>query len=337
MKPAGLIVPATRAAAPAQGVPGWLRDLAAAEAAGKPVGYLARHSRSFRFASRFLPSPRALEVAEVYAYCRFTDDLVDAGPDLPPELRELRLAEWLRLSRLAYAGTRTGLPLLDRPLGEMARRGVPFAYAEELVEGMRMDLGSVSYRTMAELDTYTYRVAGVVGQWLTELSGVRNPRALARAADLGQAMQLTNILRDVGEDWRRGRLYLPLDSLARHGLAPEALAEGWKWNGRAPAAWRGLMEELMEDAEARYRRAFEGIPCLPDYFQKPVLISALVYRSIHDSLRANGYDNFRLRAASSPVQKLALGAQAWWILPSLRTLYAARSPAPRPEAVAFGM
>ncbi len=342
--------PAAPAAAPgigppaggAGGLPGWLRALAAAEGVVKPVSYLARHSRSFRFASRFLPGPRALEVAEIYAFCRFTDDIVDREDAGDTDVREARLDDWLRLSRLAYAGECTGLPLLDRPLGAMARSGVPFTYVSELVEGMRMDLRHAPYRTLADLDVYTYRVAGVVGQWLTELCGIRNPWALARAADLGEAMQLTNILRDVGEDWRRGRVYLPLDALARHGLSPEDLAEGWNWRGRPPRAYRDLMEDLMEEAENRYRRAFAGIPMLPEYFQRPVLVAALVYRGIHDALRGNTYDNFRLRAAASPLEKVALGIKASWILPSLRTLYSARGPAtergalPGRERMAYG-
>ena len=95
-------------------VPGWLADLARSEGAGKPMGYLARHSRSFRFAARFLPKREAAEVAEVYAFCRFTDDIVDGshGSALPPEALEARLEDWLRLARMAHAGTATGLPLL---------------------------------------------------------------------------------------------------------------------------------------------------------------------------------------------------------------------------------
>lgn len=316
-------------------VPAWLRGLAASEGAGHPMEYLARHSRSFRFASRFLPEPKALEVAEVYAYCRFTDDIVDREGGDPAD-REVRLDDWLRLSRRAYAGEATGLPLLDRPLGAMGRRGIPFLYAAELVEGMRMDLRPRDYRDLADLETYTYRVAGVVGQWLTELCDIRSPWVLARAADLGQAMQLTNILRDVGEDWRRGRLYLPLDALRRHGLSREDLAAGWSWEGRPPEAYRRLMEELIEEAESRYRRAFQGIPRLPEYFQRPALVAALVYRGIHDALRGNAYDNFRRRAASTALEKLAFGIQAAWILPSLRTLYSARGPHAGRERMAYG-
>jgi phytoene synthase len=309
-------------------LPAWLFPLARAEGAGDPLGYLGRHSRSFRFACRFLPPAECRRTAEVYAWCRFTDDLVDAAGSAAPEIVEARLEDWRSLSRRVYDGLSTGLPLVDAPMHAMARAGVPFRYAEELIEGMRMDIRPRAYRDMDELELYTYRAAGTVGQWLTELAGVRSPWVLARAADLGHAMQLTNILRDVGEDSARGRVYLPLDALRRHGLDADDLAADRRWLGRPPAAWRDLMEEMLGAAEARYAEAFKGIPFLPDYFQRPVLVSALVYREIHAVLRRNGYDNFNLRAASTPGRKLSLGLQAYWLLPSLHALYPAR-----PEAI----
>src|SRR5690606_18792812 len=162
---------------------------------------------------------------------------------------------------------------------------------------------------------------GVVGQWLTEMVGVRSPWALACAADLGHAMQLTNILRDVGEDWNRGRLYLPLDVLARHGLSPSDLGNAGRWNGKPPRAYRDLMEEMIGVAEGRYRRALQGIPALPGYFQRPVLVAALVYRRIHAGLRKNGYDNFGKRAHSDWRDKLLIGVKALWLLPSIRDLF----------------
>lgn len=305
-------------------LPEWLVLLARAEGALDPMAYLARHSRSFRFAARFLPAREAAEVAEVYAYCRFSDDIVDADRGLPPEELEARLDAWLDLSRQAHAGQATGLPLLDRPMMAASRRGISFRYMQALLEGMRMDLRQSSYRSLDELEVYTHRVAGVVGQWLSELWGIRSPWVLARAGDLGHAMQITNILRDVGEDWRRGRLYLPLDLLGKHGLEPEEIGRGFHWNGNVPGGYRDLMEEMMEVAEEAYRRAFNGIPFLPVGFQRTVLISALVYREILSALRANGYDNFNRRAASSRSRKVALGLQAYWIAPCLRTLFPAK-------------
>lgn len=315
---------ASRTAAGTSTLPDWLAEASRTGGAGNPLGYLGRHSRSFRFAARLLPPAEARRVAEVYAWCRFTDDLVDVATGDPPEVLEARLQDWLDLSRAAYAGEASGLPLVDSPMRAMASAGVPFRYAGELIEGMRMDLRFETYPDLDALEAYTWRVAGTVGQWLTELSGVHSPWVLARAADLGHAMQLTNILRDVGEDLGRGRLYLPLDALRRHGLEPGDLAARGLRRDRLPPGWRGLIEELLEAAEARYASAFKGIPFLPGYFQRPVLVSALVYREIHAALRRNGYDNLNLRAVSTPGRKLAIGLQAYWLLPSLKALFPAR-------------
>ena len=175
---------------------------------GDPVDILAANSRSFRFAARFLPADDARRIAEVYAFCRHTDDLVDKAQGASPKELEERLDRWEGLARLAHAGVTTGLPLVDLPIGRMGRAGIPFRYAEELLRGMRMDIRPRRYRTLADLEVYAHRAAGVVGQWLAEMAGVRHPWALERAADLGRAMQITNILRDVGEDWA-GRGGLP--------------------------------------------------------------------------------------------------------------------------------
>jgi 15-cis-phytoene synthase len=317
------------------GVPAWLRDLCGKVGAEDPLRYLAFHSRSFRFASRFLPAREARMIAEVYAFCRFTDDLVDGHPELSPNELESRLEDWARLARLAHAGETTGLPVLDIPLGRMGREGIAFGYAGALIEGVRMDIRPRTFADAAELETYTHRVAAVVGQLLTELVGVRGTWVLSRAGDLGHAMQLTNILRDVGEDWNRGRVYLPLDAMARHGLVPEDIAKGREWTS-PPKAWRDLMEELMEIAEKRYRMAFQGIPQLPEFFQRPVLVAALVYRDIHAALRANGYDNFRRRAYSSRLSRLSVGLRSLWLIPSLRALYPAQSDVPVSGSLVYG-
>lgn len=299
-----------------------------------PIAYLAGNSRSFRFAARFLPGKEARQVAEIYAFCRFTDDLVDVSEGVPAEELSARLSEWEQLARLAHAGVTTGIPILDGPLGRTGRMEVGFGYAQALFDGMRMDIHPRRYANMEELEAYAYRVAGSLGQWLTELAGVHDAWALARAADLGRAMQLTNILRDVGEDWRHGRLYLPLDVMARHGFGPDALGAAAEWGGEPPLAWRSLMEELMGDAERHYRSALQGIPSLPGYFQRPVLVAALSYREIHVALRQNGYDNIGRRAIASPASKLAIGCRALWLLPSLRELFPPSFGATR--EVAFG-
>jgi len=301
-------------------LPAWLFELADREYRGTSMAYLAKHSHSFRYAARFLPVPFDTKVADVYAFCRFTDDMVDRAETGDKALLESRLLQWKNLARHAYEGESVGLPLVERPMREMARAGIPFRYAADLIEGVRMDLHPCRFATLAELEVYTYRVAGVVGLWLTEMVGQSNPEILKFAADLGHAMQLTNILRDVGEDMRSGRCYLPLSTLATHGLSVADVAEAAHGQGPMPKAWPPFMEEMMALAEARYRNACRGMVDLPGFFQRPVMTAALVYRDIHRSLRKNGYDNFRLRAYSSKGRKLWLGLQARWKLKRLRKI-----------------
>ncbi|MBV9110542.1 MAG: squalene/phytoene synthase family protein, partial [Gemmatimonadetes bacterium] len=300
--------------------------------------YMAHHSRSFTFAARFFPTDAAERVARVYAWCRVTDDLVDRADGEDAAALEAVLDEWAALSRRAYEGEGTGIALLDRTMGEMAPARVPFTYAAELVEGMRMDLRRETYPTAAALRLYTYRVASVVGMWLTELFGVHDPATLRRAEALGHAMQLTNILRDVGEDARAGRLYLPAELMRRHGVTVDALAAAGAGTAPLPVGYPALVEELMRSAEADYALAFAAIPRLPAFFQKPVAVAAYVYRGIHASIRRNGYDNLRLRARTSAVEKALLAARALRDLRSSRRAASESAPELRiePDVVAIG-
>jgi 15-cis-phytoene synthase len=229
--------------------------------------------------------------------------------DLPPRELEARLDAWLNLSRRAYDGEPTGNVMADRVMGEMRAAGVPFGYAAELIEGMRMDVRGTGYGTLAELRIYTYRVASVVGLWVTELFGIRDPWMLDRAASLGHAMQLTNILRDVGEDLRRGRLYLPTTWLAGHGLDRRDL-EGMMHSGRIESEYQHLVERLLRVAEDEYELASPAIDRLPAFYRRPVAVAAHVYRGIHASLRRNGYDNLNRRAHTSLADKFRLGVAA---------------------------
>jgi 15-cis-phytoene synthase len=262
-------------------------------------------SRSFRFAATLFPPAERRRVAGIYTFCRYTDDLVDRAEGMAVEEIERRLDRWLALSRAAWEGHSTGVPLLDVVMPDAAAAGVSFQHIADLVEGMRMDLRPRCYPDLADLRVYTYRVASVVGLWLTESFGVRDESVLDRAATLGHAMQLTNILRDVGEDLEAGRLYLPLTMLEERGLdrsALEAMAR------RVPISdeYRDLIEALMTTAESWYRQAFTAIPALPLSFQLPVATAAHIYRGIHQGIRRNGHDNLRRRARTSGLDKLRL-------------------------------
>lgn len=279
--------------------------------------YMTHHSRSFRFATLALGAESRGRIERVYAWCRHTDNIVDV-PSVPATTSTdaigVALDEWQRESRAAFDGAETGKPVLDAVMSDLRASGGPFVYAEALVRGVRSDLRFRPFETMDDLRVYTHDVASVVGLWLCALHGVRDPWMLVRAAALGHAMQLTNILRDVGEDLGSGRVYLPLDLMRDHGVTMRDLGE--MRGGRAPvsAGYRDLMEDLIEQAEADYRFAAEAIPLLPPEFARAVAVAAEIYAEIHEAIRANGYDNLNRRARTSPRRKMALAARALWRL-----------------------
>ena len=288
----------------------------------EPVAYLARHSRSFRFAASMMAKAHRARVARVYAWCRYTDNLVDG--DDGAALAERRLDRWLECSRHAYDGRDCGIDLVNRVMAEMAEREIPFDYARDLVRAMRSDLRFVPFADLDALCVYTYRAAGVVGCWLTELHGVRDAWMLERATALGRAMQLTNILRDVGEDLGRGRMYLPVSELGRHGLTTNAITAMALGDRGIDPSYAALMEDLMSVAEADYALANEAIPYLPSQFRRAAAVARAVYQGIHGSIRRIGYDNLRRRAYTTASRKAALAAAALFALGRARLRPAAR-------------
>lgn len=296
------------------------RALGGAEAWG---ALFARNARTFRFAARLFPAEAAAPVQALYAYCRFTDDLVDeadgavpgpggswADAPLEPGDRTARLAAWRSLSQAAFEGTRVDVPLVDEVMGAARRAGVSWRYPDALLAGVGMDLEPRPFADWTHLEEYTFGVAGAVGGWMSQLLGVTDPWMLECAHALGHGMQLTNILRDVGEDLEMGRVYLPESLLRAHGLEVEALCEA-RESGAAPSqAYRDALDELMARADGWYARAWPGIRRLPSWFGRPVAVAAEAYRGIHREVRRNGYDNLRRRAHTSLPAKVARGAVA---------------------------
>jgi 15-cis-phytoene synthase len=272
-------------------------------------GFFRRNSRSFSFAARLFPADMRERVGGVYAFCRITDDLADTDDGSGADHRLARLEVWSMLARQAYHGTPTGLELLDSVMADAAASGVPFRYVEELVEGMRMDVRGERYRTLDDLHLYCYRVAGVVGQWLTRLAGVHDDDVLDRAALLGRAMQLTNIIRDVGEDLARNRVYIPSTTLRAFGVTESelrALAGGLPLTAR----YVRMVRHLMAVADADYRLALQATPALPGSFRFAVAAAAWIYRGIHGAVEANACDNLTLRARTTGAAKFRLGVEA---------------------------
>jgi phytoene synthase len=262
--------------------------------------HLRHGSKSFYAASLLLPRRVREPASALYAFCRVADDEIDLGGGTAA-LERLRQ----RLDR-AYAGQPEAHPV-DRAFAATARAfGLPRALPEALLDGFAWDLDGRRYATQGDLEAYCVRVAGTVGVMMSVLMGRRDAEALARAADLGIAMQLTNIARDVGEDAANGRLYLPTAWLEEHGIDPERFLA-------APALSPGLiavMKRLLALADAYYRRARGGIALLPGDCRPAIHAARLIYAEIGRNVRAAGHDSLSRRAVTSKGRKLALLVQA---------------------------
>ncbi len=258
---------------------------------------LSGGSRSFWFASKLLPSTLRNDACGLYAFCREADDAIDEGDDPSAALVTLHQ----RLDRV-YAGEVDRHPT-DRVLARVvAETGLPRALLNALLEGFEWDAAEKRYDSLSAVYDYSARVAGAVGVMMSVLMGIRDPAALARAADLGVAMQLTNICRDVGEDARAGRVYLPLNMLDDAGIDPSALIANPTFN---PALGE-LVHTLLNDADRLYRRAESGIPSLPVGCRPGIYAARLLYAGIGTRLRALGYNSIDQRAVLGTTGKLGL-------------------------------
>jgi phytoene synthase len=272
------------------------------------------HAKSFHFASHALSPERRAAAVALYAFCRRLDDLVD-GPALgcrPADLAE-RLACARALVRSLHGGPALGSVPAPFDADECAalhdsvrRWGIPEAPFQELITGVGMDLTVRRYPTFAELDVYCYRVAGTVGLLIAPVLGCRDPAALGAAADLGRAMQLTNILRDVREDMERDRVYLPQAELAAAGLTEDDLVAG-----RADGRFRDFMRRQIARARRYYASGLAGVPALADArCRLTVRLMAAVYGDILRVIEAQHYDVFRRRPVVPTRRKLVLAATA---------------------------
>jgi 15-cis-phytoene synthase len=258
-------------------------------------------SLSFHAASRLLPRSVRDPALVLYAFCRLADDEVDEGGH--KERAVLTLTERLDL---AYAGTPRDTPE-DRAFAAIIHSyDMPRALPEALLEGLAWDAIGRRYQTLSDVRAYSARVAAAVGAMMCVLMRVRDPHALARACDLGVAMQLTNIARDVGEDARAGRLFLPLDWLSEAGLDPDAFLA----DPRPGPEMRRMVARLLSEADRLYLRAQSGISLLPANSRMGIWAARLIYAGIGTDLRRNGCDSISRRAHTSPAQKLGWMAQA---------------------------
>ena len=282
------------------------------EAANRsPAAFFARNSLSFSFAARNFPAEMRATVRDLYAFCRITDDIVDMQPDKGRAAKDMQ--RWARMSRLAYEGSLLPAGLRCQPLERIMRQSaqarVPYSLIEALIEGVRSDVRPQHLADGESLRRYCYGVASSVGLWMSHLSGMRDPQVLVRAELLGYAMQITNILRDVGEDFREGRIYVPATLMAKHGITIETL-QSIQAGSPIPQAYIDMLEELMQLAEACYERAFEGLAHMPASFSRAVGPAAEIYRGILKAIREAGYDNFHQRAKTTRIEKIQLSYRA---------------------------
>ncbi len=263
-------------------------DLAACRAA------IRTGSLSFHAASRLLPGRVRDPALALYAFCRLADDAVDEGGQKAAAV--LRLRDRLDL---VYAG-RPMNAAPDRAFAAVVETfRMPRALPEALLEGLAWDATGRRYATLSGLLDYSARVASAVGAMMCVLMGVRDPHALARACDLGAAMQLTNIARDVGEDARAGRLYLPTDWLGEAGIDPE----GFLAAPRATPELRDIVRRLLWEAGKLYFRAEAGIAALPADCRPGIFAARHIYDGIGRAVARAGHDSIARRARTSAVQK----------------------------------
>ena len=267
---------------------------------------IADRGRSFALASKLLRREVRDEVLVLYAYCRRVDDAIDSAhrQDQARALSRLRA----ELDQI-YEG-RPVDPLLTAVQALVRARGIPREYPEELLAGMEMDVSAVRYDTLEQLFMYAYRVAGVVGLMMCHVIGVRGAQALPHAAHLGIAMQLTNIVRDVAEDWQLGRLYLPAELLARHGVHGLAAELGTPLPDHAREGVGRAMAELLAYADAYYRSGQQGLRDLSPRTALAIDAAQLIYSDIGRAVRVQRCDPSAGRATVSTSRKLSLIALA---------------------------
>lgn len=259
---------------------------------------------SFYYAFLFLPPERRRAITAVYAYCREVDDVVDEVSD--PGVAETKLAWWrseigeLFAGRPSHPVARALQPFLDADLGITRER------LDAIIDGMQIDLRQSRFLDYAALQRYAHLVAGVVGEISAAIFGYRDPRTLEYAARLGLALQLINVIRDVGDDARRGRIYLPLDELQRFDVKAADLLSGRYVDGFNP-----LMRFQAQRARDIYSDAIAMLPATDRRTQRPGLIMGAIYATLLDEIEASRFQVLHQRIALTPLRKLWIAWRTW--------------------------
>lgn len=263
----------------------------------------AASGSSFYYAFRFLTLPRRRAITALYAFCREVDDVVDEISDAG--VARAKLAYWRNEVKQAINGTAQH-PVLRALAPGMRDYSITGNELETVIDGMQMDLERTRYANWSELETYCHRVAGVVGTMSAKIFGYTQPATLEYAHTLGLAFQMTNIIRDVGEDARRGRIYLPQDELVAHNVSNAQLLRG----ERSPA-FTALMAAQTQRARKLYAQAFAVLPAVDRQAQKPGLIMAAIYERVLSRVETQNFPVLERRVSLAPLTKLWIALRTW--------------------------
>jgi phytoene synthase len=262
----------------------------------------AASGSSFYYSFRVLKPDVRAGITAFYALCRELDDVVDECSD--PQIARIKLAWWRNEIARLHEG-HPEHPVTQALLPTVRARNIPMAWLEEIVDGMEMDLDQQRYEDYKSLLLYCHRAAGVVGQVAAEIFGYENRQTLKYAHELGLAFQLTNIIRDVGEDARRGRIYLPLEELEQFGVTPAEIL-----NRRYSDRFARLMQFQYERAIQSYGQALAWLPQEDRKAQRAGLAMAAIYRALLEEIRRDGFRVLDGKISLTPLRKLWLAWKA---------------------------
>jgi phytoene synthase len=280
----------------------WAGDAALRNAYKKAEVITAAHSKSFHFASGLLPEEKRSAVRALYAFCRTVDDIVDEVESKKD--RDFELDYWRKI--VESASSSADDLVASAWADTLTRYHIPRHYALQLIDGVARDLSQTRYQTFDDLATYCYGVASTVGLMSMYIVGFKNNEAVPYAIKLGVALQMTNILRDVGEDYRNGRLYLPREELITCGIREEDIAAG-----RVTDNWRQFMKFQIERTRQLYEESWGGVKLLEREGQLAIGAASIFYQGILDDIEKHDYDVFSRRASLSTAGKLAKLPSLW--------------------------
>jgi 15-cis-phytoene synthase len=263
----------------------------------------AASGSSFYYSFLFLPLERRRAITALYAFCREVDDVVDETKDAGIARTKL---EWWRQEIVNVYHGRPQHPVARALAEVVGPYALPESELQEVIDGMAMDLEYNAYPDFDALKVYCHRVAGVVGTLAAKIFGYVDRRTLDYAEDLGLAFQLTNIIRDVGEDARRNRVYLPLHEMAQFGVSSEDLAQAHETD-----SFRKLMDFQIARANAYYDEALRKLPPVDRKAQRPGLVMAAIYRTLLREIQADGSHVLTRRTSLTPLRKLWIAWKTW--------------------------